>query len=148
MSATLPNISDLSKWMNGSLYTTQYRPVNLEVKVSFGKKLYKVENCANSGTSTPQLVFDRNIQQLTLNNSSPPKFPQLPQQQNNFQQHPQNLSNSLIKEREQIQENKNGLVGDEDGFLSLCGETLREEKSLMVFCSSKKRLFFYHSSVT
>lgn len=42
MSATLPNIADLAGWLGAALYTTQYRPVDLEVKVCLDRKLYRV----------------------------------------------------------------------------------------------------------
>lgn len=98
MSATLPNVSDLSSWIHGSLYITQYRPVNLEIRISIGAKLYKINSNNN------QLEFDRQINRL--------------QQVNNCQQ---------------------SILTDEDGFLSLCVETLQLKKSLLIFCSSKKR---------
>ena len=53
MSATLPNISDLSVWLDASLYVTTYRPVDLSVLISFDNMLYTVngprENESNTG---------------------------------------------------------------------------------------------------
>ena len=42
MSATLPNISDLSGWLGASLFSTEFRPVDLSVRICMGKKLFKV----------------------------------------------------------------------------------------------------------
>jgi DNA polymerase theta len=42
MSATLPNMPDLAKWLDAELYTTEYRPVNLEVKVCLGRQLFSL----------------------------------------------------------------------------------------------------------
>ena len=42
MSATLPNISDLSTWLGASLYTTAYRPVHLDIKVCMDRSIYNV----------------------------------------------------------------------------------------------------------
>lgn len=42
MSATLPNISDLSTWLGASLYTTAYRPVHLDIKVCMDRSIYKL----------------------------------------------------------------------------------------------------------
>lgn len=39
MSATLPNISDVSKWLNARLYITSYRPVKLEQLLKVGKEV-------------------------------------------------------------------------------------------------------------
>ena len=40
MSATLPNVQTLSRWIGGELYITQYRPVALEEMVFVGNTLY------------------------------------------------------------------------------------------------------------
>lgn len=40
MSATLPNVQMLSRWIGGELYITQYRPVALEEMVFVGNTLY------------------------------------------------------------------------------------------------------------
>ena len=57
MSATLPNISDLSIWLDASLYVTTYRPVDLSVLISFDNMLYTVngprENESNSLQKLP-----------------------------------------------------------------------------------------------
>ena len=39
MSATLPNISDLSGWLGASLYNTEFRPTDLSVRVCMNKQL-------------------------------------------------------------------------------------------------------------
>jgi hypothetical protein len=48
MSATLPNISDLSGWLGASLYRTEFRPVELSVRVCMNRKLYRVALLADS----------------------------------------------------------------------------------------------------
>ena len=55
MSATLPNIADLAGWLGAALYTTQYRPVDLEVKVCLDRKLYRVSK-ENTSTGTEDSV--------------------------------------------------------------------------------------------
>ena len=42
MSATLPNVHLLSRWIDGELFVTQYRPVALEEMVFVGNTLYNV----------------------------------------------------------------------------------------------------------
>ena len=43
LSATLPNIDSFSKWLNASLYVTDYRPVPLEEYVKIGDEIYDKE---------------------------------------------------------------------------------------------------------
>lgn len=42
MSATLPNISDLSNWLDASLFSTEFRPVDLSIRACMNKKLYRI----------------------------------------------------------------------------------------------------------
>jgi DNA polymerase theta len=120
MSATLPNMIDLSSWIHGSLYTTQYRPVNLEIRIACDAKLLKVDP---SSPSSPQLIFDRPIRQILPPMSSSPRE----QGQHGARR---SIGGTMGMGK---------VIGDEDGFLSLCLETLVLKKSLLIFCSSKKR---------
>lgn len=43
MSATLPNIRDISQWIDGALYTTSYRPTNLTSYLCVDRHLYKID---------------------------------------------------------------------------------------------------------
>lgn len=40
MSATLPNLDLLAKWLNADLYKTDFRPVPLSEHIKIGEKLY------------------------------------------------------------------------------------------------------------
>jgi DNA polymerase theta len=129
MSATLPNMIDLSSWIHGSLYTTLYRPVNLEVRIACDAKLFKVETLSpssvTSASASPQLIFDRPIQRLL---------------QGQGQSHgAAGGGRGGTPGPVQGMEKAKVMIGDEDGFLSLCVETLVLKKSLLIFCSSKKR---------
>ena len=52
MSATLPNIVDLSVWLGSSLYRTEFRPVDLSVRVCMNKKLYNIMEKLEDATSS------------------------------------------------------------------------------------------------
>lgn len=43
MSATLPNLSTLAKWLNATLYQTDFRPVPLQEMVKIGNSLYNYD---------------------------------------------------------------------------------------------------------
>ena len=55
MSATLPNIVDLSVWLGSSLYRTEFRPVDLSVRVCMNKKLYNIMEKHEDDTSSKKL---------------------------------------------------------------------------------------------
>ncbi|KAI1308683.1 DNA polymerase theta [Halotydeus destructor] len=44
MSATLPNLDLLGKWLDAIVYQTDFRPVPLTEKIKFGNKLYRTDN--------------------------------------------------------------------------------------------------------
>lgn len=120
MSATLPNMIDLSSWIHGSLYTTQFRPVNLEIRIACDAKLLKVE----SQSPSPQLILDRPIRRFL---------------QNKVASSHQGIGKNGTVYETRRSSGLGSVIGDEDGFLSLCVETLVLRKSLLIFCSSKKR---------
>eukprot|EP01038_Epipyxis_sp_PR26KG_P006253 gene6253-8612_t len=101
MSATLPNIADLAGWLEASLYTTQYRPVSLEIKVCQNLTLYRLQN------------KEGNLASFQMNYSIMPGF---------------TYDRAL-----------RSMTGDVDGLNTLCLETIREGKSLLLFCNSKNR---------
>lgn len=41
MSATLPNLDVLAKWLNATLYHTEFRPIPLFEYLKIGKTVYK-----------------------------------------------------------------------------------------------------------
>ena len=80
MSATLPNMSDLSSWLGGQLYKTEYRPVSLAVKVCIGTAVYAAVK-ADTASSTSNLNLSSNMGDRsdsdvgkTKGNSSLPPF--------------------------------------------------------------------------
>jgi len=76
MSATLPHIGDLARWLHASLYTTDYRPVQLAVRVCYGKRLYRLEKkatvaaAAGADGGTHQMQQQQPQQQSTSSSSS------------------------------------------------------------------------------
>jgi len=105
MSATLPNIADLAGWLDSSLYTTQYRPVELEVKVCLSKKLHSVE---------PRKVRST-LDDLTSTATDGGAFDFV------------------------VQRSIDHIPDDPDGLRRLCLETVAINKSVMLFCNTKRR---------
>jgi replicative superfamily II helicase len=58
LSATLPNISDIAAWLEASLYTTEYRPVNLTTRICQNGMLYRL-NEEHINETTSLLSLDR-----------------------------------------------------------------------------------------
>lgn len=55
MSATLPNLDMLAKWLNASLYQTDFRPVPLKEYLKIGQNIYNVNNLSLSHTIKPSI---------------------------------------------------------------------------------------------
>lgn len=53
MSATLPNLEILAKWLDSSLYQTDFRPVPLNEYLKIGKNVYNASNLSLSHTIEP-----------------------------------------------------------------------------------------------
>jgi superfamily II RNA helicase len=116
MSATLPNIGDISLWLQASLYTTEYRPVNLKISVVKDKILYQVGHQADN----------------TIEHQQHPRMDPLPR----WQSHPLSTMDQQFRASRRVvsldQEDHSGLYG-------LVFETIIANKSVMVFCSSKDK---------
>ncbi|CAJ1052154.1 LOW QUALITY PROTEIN: DNA polymerase theta [Xyrichtys novacula] len=84
MSATLPNLSLLARWLGAELYQTDYRPVPLQEHLKVGCNIYD-KNLSVVRQFTPALR----------------------------------------------------VKGDDDHIVSLCYETVRESRSVLLFCPSK-----------
>jgi len=53
MSATLPNLEMLAKWLDASLYQTDFRPVPLNEYLKIGKNVYNARNLSLSHKIEP-----------------------------------------------------------------------------------------------
>jgi len=57
MSATLPNLDILAKWLDATLYHTDFRPVPLKEYLKIGKNVYNANNLSLSHTIEPSVVI-------------------------------------------------------------------------------------------
>jgi len=55
MSATLPNLNILAKWLDATLYHTDFRPVPLNEYLKIGKNVYNANNLSLSHTIEPSV---------------------------------------------------------------------------------------------
>lgn len=134
MSATLPNIADLAGWLGASLYTTQYRPVDLEVKVCVDRCLYALSKTAQPPTSGLSSVHGGVLAVTATGEETLPVDP---------------LSTALCAPVANptalpvVQYDYDNVVGmlpeDPDGMKRLCLDTVLIGKSVMLFCNSKRR---------
>jgi len=165
MSATLPNIADLSQWLGAELYTTAYRPVLLEVRVCVDQALYRVkkeempepksniESCLKRLLSAERLHLmsvmgpSSGDSMETISGSS---YSQGAAVLNEDSSHSINaamhstcrLSSSSAETPPSLELDRQlkGLHrNDPDGLSELCLETVRSRKSVLLFCNSKRR---------
>lgn len=57
MSATLPNLDILAKWLDATLYHTDFRPVPLKEYLKIGKNVYNANNLSLSHTIEPSITI-------------------------------------------------------------------------------------------
>lgn len=57
MSATLPNLEMLAKWLDASLYQTNFRPVPLNEYLKIDKNVYNAKNLSLSHTIKPKIAL-------------------------------------------------------------------------------------------
>ena len=96
MSATLPNLADLSGWLGAALYSTDHRPVHLQVQVCHKRQLWDV----------------------TLADGA--------------------AAESLSREVAAVSGSAGG-EADPEGWMGLCAETVRSQRSVLLFCPSRSR---------
>ncbi|BES88139.1 DNA polymerase theta [Nesidiocoris tenuis] len=58
MSATLPNLEILSKWLDAALYVTDFRPIPLTEYLKVNRTLLKVPDLTNCGEVVPEFIID------------------------------------------------------------------------------------------
>lgn len=133
LSATLPNLDDISKWLGGILYSTEYRPVVLRTRICMERKLYDPEigfpNNGIKNVTVPEISSVRPLHEwimdpvsLFLPSSVPPP-----------------AIGTLIDLARYNQTLNFLRNADCEGLLSLCVETvIKDKKSVIVFCPSKK----------
>lgn len=166
MSATLPNISDLARWLDASLYTTAYRPVHLEVRVCMNKALYSVrekekekekekEADAEGAQSTAlrllmadmsgaSMLYDDDSVSNDSMDSAVLRMASIGALGPDWDRKtPAPSGNAALKGAEDWfsfeRSLSNARKGDVDGLLELCLETVRASKSVLLFCNSKRR---------
>ncbi|KAF6207903.1 hypothetical protein GE061_016352 [Apolygus lucorum] len=58
MSATLPNLDVLAKWLNATLYKTDFRPIPLIEFIKVNRSVYKATDLTSSETFQPAFTID------------------------------------------------------------------------------------------
>lgn len=143
MSATLPNIADLAGWLGASLYTTQYRPVDLEVKVCIDRCLYTASKSATPPAAVvgerPQQVVPEAVAAMAGSAAVPSSCTEEAIQQQDVSV----LLCAPVGVPPTVNYDYDNVVGtlpeDPDGMKRLCLDTLVTGKSVMLFCNSKRR---------
>jgi DNA polymerase theta len=157
MSATLPNIADLAGWLGAALYTTQYRPVDLEVKVCVNHNLYTAargtagEPPAKASTdSSPDASIVPANATAQLQTVDPPVTSEAPSaaaievtaMSTSATAAGGDAAVSAVETIPAVYsfESAVGLLPDDpDGMRRLCLDTVATGKSVMLFCNSKRR---------
>lgn len=123
MSATMPNLTDISQWLGGHFYSSQYRPVTLQVKLCSDRIIYTQ---SEEGLLS---VRDAMAQQARQNQSegSEAPAPDLAV-----------LSRLFRRERTVPSNNNMGAAGGGGGdTVTLALESVHRGHSVIVFCGTK-----------
>lgn len=147
MSATLPNIRDLATWLDAELFTTEYRPVKLSIRLMYNRQLH-----AYGITPTPSPLPSQSSHHHPYPSAMAIKAEVKPHQYD-VQRLPTTAATStnptssatatanteLTLVRSVQPYDPTLLSGiDSDGMITLCLETmLTDKKSVMVFGASK-----------
>jgi superfamily II RNA helicase len=169
MSATLPNITDLSHWLSAALYVTTYRPVSLCVSISMRQRLYHVKEkdqkvfqptkssvlpkcgpanhtvCEGSpGSLQTPVMTSASTERSATRDVEYIRDIRSPIMQ--IQQSILTLTNCYDSSSscnlgclQNYNPAKDIRLFDEDGLLAMCLETMSAGKSVLVFCSSKEQ---------
>lgn len=66
MSATIPNLSQLAKWLDAELYLTNFRPVPLYQKIVRDKEVFLFRNNGDNSNSQEDLISEGSIELQSL----------------------------------------------------------------------------------
>lgn len=150
MSATLPNIKDLAEWLGASLYTTQYRPVDLEVKVCVNRNLYHITQHTSQPLSQtqPQRLIRKEMHRCNSNTSvglnSNSIIIDSVDNIRNIKENKTSCDDDQVNSRDEsyeftLERKIESIPNDPDGLKKLCFETMAIKKSVLLFCNTKKR---------
>jgi superfamily II RNA helicase len=151
MSATLPNIADLAGWLGASLYTTQYRPVDLSVRVCMNKTLYNVTRAETVARHSMVAMPDPQMDTETgeNNNGAEATVPLEAEvgttitvpivEAGPSAEVPITVAPPAVTALYTYDSTVGLLPEDPDGMKRLCLDTVASGKSAMLFCNSKRR---------
>ncbi len=135
LSATMPNIQDLSNWFGGSMFVATERPVQLREQVYFAEtgELYSSDK---SNTDPPHVQAPHIIWK-----KSSPRMQQQHDQRTHRIHKIVASTPSLQQFRVERTIEKRPMHEDDqdiDGFLGLCADSLKDGHAVLLFCSKKK----------
>lgn len=131
LSATLPRMADLKVWQHASLYSTAYRPVDLQVRIVKDGVVYKSR--ANFAKSQMLPHSSTSDTESTVSSVLPSLLPQ---------KVPSQLTFDAVFESDyavpQLDRTK-ATCSLVESVIALCMQTMAIGKSVIVFCPSKKQ---------
>jgi DNA polymerase theta len=124
MSATLPNITNLSTWLHANLYVTTYRPVTLSTYLCINNNLYKQKLISdNNNTSVNNNEFNVNME---------------------FYRNINVINDHICSS---AASNISNISTHISSYIQLCIETINIQKSVIIFCPTKRKCEIYSENI-